>query len=105
MAKVKICQNSILLLLTVHIILLLTAAPVFAVADYYVDSDENDLDAGTSRAAAFETIQHAIDTASTSNIVNVNVGTYDEAIQEPNLTNDPNTHRYFIRFRRIENVR
>ena len=70
------------------------ALPVWG-ADYYVDPDGNDLEAGTSWATAFETIQKALDTASSGDVIDVNEGTYYEAIDFNGLdctlrSTDPN---------------
>ncbi|MBW8002320.1 MAG: hypothetical protein FVQ80_09915 [Planctomycetes bacterium] len=67
-------------LITAVFIVTLLLANFSLAADYYVDPDGNDLDAGTSWATAFATIQAGINAASGSNIIDVNLGTYYETI-------------------------
>ncbi|MDD5135432.1 MAG: right-handed parallel beta-helix repeat-containing protein, partial [Phycisphaerae bacterium] len=55
-------------------------SPSVLATNYYVDPDGNDLNAGTSWANAFATIQKGINTSSNGDIVEVNEGTYHESI-------------------------
>lgn len=68
------------LVAVVIISILLSLCPLVGAADYYVDPNGSDDANGLSWDTAFATIQKGLDTASNGDTIDVNVGTYYEAI-------------------------
>jgi hypothetical protein len=64
---------------TFFLIPLLLGSATFATT-YYIDTDGNDLNSGTSWATAYKTIQKGVDAAIDSDVVEVNEGFYFENI-------------------------
>jgi hypothetical protein len=60
---------------TFLLVSLLVSSTAFATT-YYIDTDGNDLNAGTSWAMAFKTIQRGVNVSANGDIVEVNEGTY-----------------------------
>jgi parallel beta-helix repeat protein len=72
---------------TFLLVSLLVSSAAFATT-YYIDTDGNDLNAGTSWATAFKTIQRGVNVSANGDVVEVNEGTYstDVTIYAKNIT-------------------